>query len=95
MGLIFQVPMGILAITRIGIATPKQLRQWRRYAYLACAVVAALLPSVDPISMIIETLPLIVLYELSIVLASLFGQPGSRTAPTTPPAEGTGQAAGG
>jgi sec-independent protein translocase protein TatC len=95
MGLIFQIPMGILAVTRIGIATPKQLRQWRRYAYLACAVVAALLPSVDPISMIIETLPLIVLYELSIVLASLFGQPGSRAAPSTPPAEGTGQAAGG
>jgi len=95
MGIIFQIPMGILAVTRLGIATPKQLRQWRPYAYLACAVIAALLPSVDPVSMIIETAPLIVLYEVSIVLASLFGQPGGRTAPSTPPAEGTGQAAGG
>jgi len=82
MGIIFQIPMAILAITRLGIATPRQLRAWRRYAYLGCAVLAALLPSVDPVSMIIETVPLIVLYELSIVLASLFGQPGGRAAPT-------------
>ena len=95
MGIIFQVPMGILAVTRLGIATPKQLREWRRYAYLVIAVIAALLPSVDPVSMLIEMAPLIVLFELSIVLASLFGQPGGRTAPSAPPAEGTGTAAGG
>jgi sec-independent protein translocase protein TatC len=90
MGIVFQVPMGILAITRLGIATPKQLREWRRYAYLAIAVVAALLPSVDPVSMLIEMVPLMILFELSIVLASLFGQPGGRTAPSTPSPEGTG-----
>jgi sec-independent protein translocase protein TatC len=95
MGVVFQIPMGILAVTRMGIATPRQLREWRRYAYLLCAVVAAALPGVDPVSMVIEMVPLILLYELSIVLASLFGQPGNRTAPSVPPAEGTGQAAGG
>jgi sec-independent protein translocase protein TatC len=95
MGLIFQIPMGILAVTRLGIATPKQLREWRRYAYLAITVLAALLPSVDPVSMLIEMVPLIILFELSIVLASLFGQPGGRSAPTAPSAEGSGQAAGG
>jgi sec-independent protein translocase protein TatC len=95
MGVVFQIPMGILAITRMGIATPRQLREWRRYAYLLCAVVAAALPGVDPVSMVIEMVPLILLYELSIVLASLFGQPGGRTARSVPPAEGTGQAAGG
>jgi sec-independent protein translocase protein TatC len=94
MGIIFQVPMGILAVTRLGIATPKQLRQWRRYAYLAIAVIAALLPSVDPISMLIEMVPLIALFELSIVLASLLGQPGGASARSTPSAEGSGQAAG-
>jgi sec-independent protein translocase protein TatC len=94
MGIIFQIPMGILAVTRLGIATPRQLRQWRRYAYLAITVIAALLPSVDPISMLIEMVPLIVLFELSIVLASLFGQPGGRTAASTPSAESSGQAAG-
>jgi sec-independent protein translocase protein TatC len=77
-------------VTRLGIATPKQLRQWRRYAYLAIAVVAALLPSVDPISMLIEMVPLMVLFELSIVLASVLGQPGGRAAPSEASPEGTG-----
>jgi sec-independent protein translocase protein TatC len=95
MGIVFQIPMAILAITRLGIATPKQLREWRRYAYLACAVLAALLPSVDPVSMLIETVPLVLLFELSIVLASLFGQPGGQAAPSATSPEGSGQAAGG
>jgi sec-independent protein translocase protein TatC len=95
MGIVFQVPMAIVAVTRLGIATPKQLRQWRRYAYLAIAVVAALLPSVDPISMLIEMVPLMVLFELSIVLASILGQPGGHAASSKPSAEGSGQAAGG
>jgi len=72
-GVVFQVPIGILALTRIGVLTPAKLRHARRYAYLGCAVAAAALPGVDPVSMLLETVPLIVLYELSIVLASAFG----------------------
>jgi sec-independent protein translocase protein TatC len=75
-GLVFQVPVGLLAVTRLGIVTPKQLSSNRRYAYVACAVIAAALPGVDPVTMLIETVPLIVLYELSIVLARIFGTPG-------------------
>ena len=86
--------MGIIAATRLGITSPRQLRQQRRYAYLAITVLAALLPSVDPVSMLIEMVPLIVLFELSIVLAGLFGQPGSRSAASAPSPEGSGQAAG-
>jgi sec-independent protein translocase protein TatC len=74
-GLVFQVPVGILAVTRLGIVKVEQLTKNRRYAYLACALLAAALPGVDPVSMLIETAPLIVLYELSIVLARVFGQP--------------------
>jgi sec-independent protein translocase protein TatC len=80
-GLIFQVPVGILAVTRLGIVTPQQLSHNRRYAYLIIAVVAALLPGVDPVTMLIEMLPLIVLYELSIVLARLFGRPADGRIP--------------
>jgi sec-independent protein translocase protein TatC len=76
-GLVFQVPVGILAVTRLGIVTPRQLSSNRRYAYLACAVIAAALPGVDPVTMLIETVPLVVLYELSIVLARVFGAPGT------------------
>ncbi len=75
-GLVFQVPVGILAVTRLGIVTPGQLSANRRYAYLACAVIAAALPGVDPVTMLIETVPLVVLYELSIILARVLGTAG-------------------
>ena len=74
-GIVFQIPVGVLAVTRLGIVKVRQLQQNRRYAYLACAVVAAALPGVDPVSMLLETAPLIALYELSIVLARVFGDP--------------------
>jgi sec-independent protein translocase protein TatC len=78
MGIVFQVPMGILAAVRLRITTPAQLSRNRRYAYLILAVVAMLLPGTDPITMLIELLPLLLLYELSIVLARLLGEPGER-----------------
>jgi sec-independent protein translocase protein TatC len=85
-GIVFQVPVGVLAVTRLGIVKVRQLQQNRRYAYLACAVIAAALPGVDPISMLLETAPLIALYELSIVLARAFGEPGAT--PLSEPAAG-------
>ena len=69
MGLLFQVPVAILAVTRAGIVTPRQLRHNRRYAVLACGLVAAVLPG-DAITMLLETLPLYLLFELSVVIAS-------------------------
>jgi sec-independent protein translocase protein TatC len=74
-GIVFQIPVAILAITRLGVVRVQQLKQNRRYAYLACAIIAAALPGVDPVSMLLETAPLIALYELSIVLAKIFGTP--------------------
>ena len=76
-GIVFQIPVGILAVTRLGIVSVEQLTKNRRYAYLGCAVLAAALPGVDPVSMLLETAPLLFLYELSIVLAKAFGQPVS------------------
>ena len=77
-GIVFQVPVGILAVTRLGIVKVEQLTKNRRYAYLVCAVVAAALPGVDPVSMLLEMAPLVVLYEISILLAKAFGTPGER-----------------
>jgi sec-independent protein translocase protein TatC len=74
-GAVFQVPIAILALTRLGVVTPAKLRSVRRYAYVACAAVAAALPGVDPVSMLLETVPLIALYELSILLAGALGTP--------------------
>ena len=76
-GIVFQVPVGVLAVTRLGIVKVRQLQQNRRYAYLGCAIVAAALPGVDPVSMLLETAPLIALYEISIVLARVFGEPNA------------------
>jgi sec-independent protein translocase protein TatC len=76
-GLVFQLPLAVLAVTRLGIVSVEQLRKNRRYAYLGMAVLAAALPGVDPVSMLIEMVPLLVLYELSILLARAFGRPGA------------------
>jgi len=70
MGLVFQVPVVILGAVRAGIVTPTQLRKGRRYAALACAAIAAFLPG-DAITLVLETVPLYILYELSIVIASI------------------------
>jgi sec-independent protein translocase protein TatC len=74
MGLLFQVPLGIVAATRLGITNPR--------------------PSVDPVTLILEMIPLIVLFELSIVLASVLVRP-DRRASTAPGPEHTGQVTGG
>jgi sec-independent protein translocase protein TatC len=76
-GLIFQMPLAIIAVTRLGIVRVEQLSENRRYAYLAIAILAAALPGVDPVTMLIEMVPLLVLYELSILLARAFGRPGA------------------
>lgn len=71
MGALFQIPVGILAATRLGVVTPRQLRKGRRYAWVIIAIVAALLPGQDPVTMLILMTPLLVLYEGSILFASL------------------------
>ncbi|MEA2440285.1 MAG: sec-independent protein translocase protein TatC [Thermoleophilaceae bacterium] len=88
-GIVFQVPVGVLGLTRLGILTPAKLKKNRRYAYLGCAVAAALLPGVDPVSMLIEMVPLIVLYELSILLSVFFGRSSAEAADRLASAEGS------
>lgn len=87
-GLLFQIPVGILGLNRLGIVTPRQLRKNRRYAILVIAVIAMLLPGIDPVSMLIEMVPMIVLYELSILLASAFGRPSEEVSDRIVSAEG-------
>ncbi|HEY1451127.1 MAG TPA: twin-arginine translocase subunit TatC [Solirubrobacteraceae bacterium] len=73
MGLVFQVPVVILGATRVGLVTVQQLRKSRRYAIVACAAVAAFLPG-DAITLVLETVPLYVLYEASILIAAFVGR---------------------
>ncbi len=69
MGLLFQVPVAILAVTRAGVVTPGQLRRGRRYAVAACVMVAALLPG-DLTTMLLETVPLYLLFEVGVAIAA-------------------------
>jgi sec-independent protein translocase protein TatC len=70
MGLLFEIPIAILAATRAGIVTPQQLRRNRRYAVLACGAIAALLPG-DAVTMLLETVPPYLLFELGVLLAAV------------------------
>ena len=75
MGIVFQVPVGILAVTRTGLVSLRTLRKNRRYAFVICFVVATPLPGTDPVSMIVESLMLYVLYEVGILLSALLVRP--------------------
>jgi sec-independent protein translocase protein TatC len=88
-GALFQIPVGILALNRLGVVTPRQLRKNRRYAIVVIAVIAMLLPGVDPVTMLIEMVPMLALYELSILLAVAFGRPAEDVSDRIASAEGS------
>jgi sec-independent protein translocase protein TatC len=71
-GLLFQIPVGVLAVTRLGVVSPRQLAKNRGYVILLLAVIAAVAtPTPDPVTMLIAMAPLVVLFELSIILARI------------------------
>jgi sec-independent protein translocase protein TatC len=75
MGLGFQIPVGVLAACKLGVTSAEKLRRSRRYAIVAIVVLASLLPTLDPVTLILESVPFYALYELSILLASRWGRP--------------------
>ncbi len=79
-GLIFEMPAAVLMLAKMRIVSSRMLRRFRRHAILVNTVVAAALPGVDPVSMIMEALPLFALYELSILLAWLVERGSGRQA---------------
>ncbi|MGD0197613.1 MAG: twin-arginine translocase subunit TatC [Solirubrobacteraceae bacterium] len=70
MGAIFQLPILLIALTRAQIVTTRQLRKNRRIAVAVAAAIAALLPG-DAITMVLETVPIVVLYEISIHISAI------------------------
>lgn len=88
LGVLFQIPVVILGLTRAGITSPRQLRRLRRHAILVIAIIAMLLPGTDPITMLLSMLPLLVLYEMSIVLAVLVERSRRRSVGGAPAPEG-------
>lgn len=70
-GLLFQLPLLIMVLARIGIVTAAFLRKYRRHAFVVILIAAAIItPTTDPFSLGIVTIPLYLLFEASIVIAS-------------------------
>jgi len=88
-GAVFEVPLGITLAARLGLVTPKTLARNRKYAILAAFVVAAILtPTPDAVNQSLMAGPIIVLYEIGIVCARIFGRRAPRTAPAAGDAPG-------
>ncbi|KZZ85607.1 MULTISPECIES: twin-arginine translocase subunit TatC [Bacillaceae] len=68
-GLLFQLPVVIMFLTRLGIVTPMFLRKIRKFAYFFLLVVAGLITPPELLSQVIVLLPLIILYEISIIVS--------------------------
>jgi sec-independent protein translocase protein TatC len=89
MGIGFQIPVGVLAACKLGVTSAEKLRKSRRYAIVAIVVLASLLPTLDPLTLILEAIPLYALFELSIVMAAAWGRPVGEVVEEPAP-EGTG-----
>jgi len=69
---VFELPIFVLSLVRIGVLSSEKLRRNRRTGIVIVVVVAVLLPSVDPVSLVFEAVPLLVLFEGSIWLSAFF-----------------------
>jgi sec-independent protein translocase protein TatC len=86
-GVVFELPVFVLALVRLGITSSAKLRRNRRVGYVAVAALAVALPGVDPVTTLFEMIPLLVLFEASIWLSVLFERRWERAARATPLAD--------
>jgi sec-independent protein translocase protein TatC len=70
-GVLFQLPVVIFFLTRIGLVTPTFLRTYRKYAVIIILVLAAIITPPDPLSQTIIAIPLYLLYEISILISAM------------------------
>ena len=77
-GLVFELPIFLLALVRLEVLSTKTLRSNRRLGYFIVAVIAVLLPGIDPVTTTMEAVPLVALYEASIWLAVLMDKRAAR-----------------
>jgi len=82
-GLVFEFPVVLVLLARIGVVDAKTLARQRKYAILLIFVFAAIVTPPDIVSQVIVALPMIGLYELSILLSKLFGKKSPPAQPAT------------
>jgi sec-independent protein translocase protein TatC len=71
-GIFFQIPVAVIGLTRAGIVSTNQLRKHRRQAIVGLAALALLLPGTDVVTTLLELIPMVILYELSVFVAGMF-----------------------
>ncbi len=82
-GLVFELPIFLLALVRLDVISTETLRSNRRLGYFIVAVIAVLLPGIDPVTTTFEMVPLIALYEGSIWLAVVMERRAPRAEPAS------------
>ncbi len=66
-GIVFEIPIVLFLLAKVGVVTPEWLRQSRSYAILVIFIIAAVVtPTTDPVNMILMAIPMVALYEVSI-----------------------------
>lgn len=68
-GFVFELPIAVVFLTRIGVITPKYLRKIRRFAYLAIVILGVLISPPELVSHLSVVVPMMALYEISILLS--------------------------
>jgi sec-independent protein translocase protein TatC len=77
--LLFQLPVVIMFLTRLGIVTPMFLVKIRKYAYFVLLVIAALITPPELVSHLMVSVPLFILYEISIIVSRFAYRKAQRT----------------
>jgi sec-independent protein translocase protein TatC len=80
-GVLFQIPLVVIGLNRMGVLSTRRLREHRRYAIVGIVALALVLPGTDPVTTVLELIPMLVLFELSIVVATVL----ERRAPIAAP----------
>jgi sec-independent protein translocase protein TatC len=70
-GLLFQLPVVIFFLSKMGIVTPQFLRKYRKHSVVVILIIAAIVTPPDPLSQIMITIPLYILFEISIVISAI------------------------
>lgn len=83
-GLTFEVPVIVVVLVRVGIVKIEQLKDARRYVIVGAFIVAAVFTPPDVVSQFLMAVPLLLLYELGIIMAGIVGRPDNGAALSSP-----------
>jgi sec-independent protein translocase protein TatC len=70
-GLVFEMPIAVYFLSKVGLLTPKDMREYRRHALLAIVFIAAIITPPDVMSQMLVTIPMYLLYEGSIFVSAM------------------------